>query len=252
LTPRTAHATGSTRVRNDGVAQTSIDDPRCETGAHELTVPALCAAIVRWEGCRREMYVDVRGDVRTGVGHLLEDASAALALPWCHRTTGRRASAPEIRIAFARARAQGVGHRAPAFQRALDLVLPAGLAGELLTDRIERTLLPGLRRLCPHFDRYPLPAQRALVEMAFDVGLAELSRFHRLIAACEREDFGAAADHCHRRSSHSARNVATRGLFREAATRVGWAGRAATSSGSQRELFGPVVGKNARLDGRRR
>jgi hypothetical protein len=234
------------------VAQASIDDSKRAADNHKQTVRVLCAEIIKWLGCRRDMYVNVRGAIRTGVGHPLEDARAALALPWCHRTTGRRASAPEIRIAFARARAQGAGHRAPGFQRALDLVLPAGLAGELLAERIERRLLPGLRRLCPRFDRYPLPAQRALVEMAFDLGLAELGRFHNLIAACEGLDFGAAADHCHRRSCHSARNVATRNLFREAARRLDLERRATTSSGVQRLLFSPVVGENARLDGGRR
>jgi GH24 family phage-related lysozyme (muramidase) len=234
------------------VAQTSIDGSKRDADDRALSVRPLCAEIIKWEGYRREMYVDVRGRVRTGVGHRLDDVGAALALPWCHRTTGRRASAPEIRSAFARARAQGARHRAPAFQRAMDLVLPPGLAGDLLTERIERTLLPGLRRLCPRFDGYPLPARRALVEMAFDLGLGKLSRFHELIAACERRDFAAAADHCQRRRSHSARNVATRHLFREAARRDELEDRATTDEGAQRLLFSAGGGDNARLDGGRR
>jgi len=220
---------------------TASGDLFANNGVTMPNVRALCAELIRWEGCRREMYVAPRGGVRTGIGHPLFDADAALALPWTHRSTGRRATAAEIRIAFAQARAQSRGHPAPAHQRASDLVLPAGLAGNLAAARLEQTILPGLRRLCAGFDRYPLAAQRALVDMAWNLGLRELAKFHNLIAACARADFTAAADHCHRRRSHSARNVSTRNLFQQAA-----------KSRQQRLLTAPFVSKNARLDGGRR
>jgi GH24 family phage-related lysozyme (muramidase) len=218
------------------VSQTSIDDRLARGGEPALNIRALISEIIKWEGYSREMYVDRRGNVRTGIGHRLPDATAALALPWCHRTTGRRASAAEIRVAFARARAQAAGHPAPALQRASDLVLPPGFATDLAAARLEGPVLPGLRRLCPGFDRCPAPAQRALADMAFDLGVGTLAGFHNLIAACRRGDFAAAADHCHRQHSISARNVSTRSLFREAAALV----------------IGSFVVENARLDGGRR
>jgi GH24 family phage-related lysozyme (muramidase) len=211
------------------VAQISIDD---RLGAARGPAPAartLCSEIIRWEGFRREMYVDARGRIRTGIGHPLPDAGAALALPWQHRAGGRRATASEVRAAYQQVRAQAAGHPAPALQRASDLVLPAGFAADLATAHLERVVLPGVRKLCPTFDRFPLPAQRALIDMAFDLGLDRLALFHNLIAACRRGDFAAAADHCHRPRCQSARNVSTRDLFRDA-----------------------VVGQNARRDGGRR
>ena len=93
---------------------------------------------------------------------------------------------------------------------------------------------PGLRRLLVHFDGYPLSAQRALVDIAYTVGLEDLARFRNLIGACERGDFATAAEHCHRRAARQIRNAATQALFLEAAH--------ASSSGA-------FVGKNARLDG---
>ncbi|HMF43357.1 MAG TPA: hypothetical protein VKQ32_21945 [Polyangia bacterium] len=215
-------------------------------------VRALCVELIKWEGCRREMYAGPRGGVRTGIAHPLVDADAALALPWIHRSTGRRATPPEIRIAFAQARAQSLGHPAPAHQRASDLVLPAGFAGDLAAARIDKFILPGLRLLCAGFDRYPLAARRALVDMAWTLGLRGLAKFHNLIAACRREDFAAAADHCHRRGSHSARNVSTRNLFREAAAQLASAPSVAAKSGQQRLVSASFVSKNARLDGGRR
>ena len=71
--------------------------------------------------------------------------------------------------------------------------------------------------MCPGFDSYPLPARRALIEMAYDLGVGRLGRFGPLIAACEQRDFRKAAQHCHRWTSRHARNEATRNLFLDAA-----------------------------------
>jgi len=163
------------------------------------------------------MYVDNRGVVATGVGHALPTADLAIALPWCHRATDLPATPAEVRRAFARVRALGPRQRTLAYRLATDLVLAAGVAGDLAIARVERDVLPGLRRLFAGFDRYPLPARRALVDMAFDVGLAALATFRTLIAACAQGDFTRAANHCHRRTSRETRNAATRLLFLEAA-----------------------------------
>jgi GH24 family phage-related lysozyme (muramidase) len=210
--PRTAAVTASPD-------QTSLDDllASAPRAARARDTRTLCTEVLKWEGYRQEMFVDWRGDVRTGIGHRLPNAAAALALPWRHKTTGQPATAAEVRKAFEQVRAQGAGHRAPAHQRASDLVLPAGYASVLATRHLERELLPAVRRLCPRFDDYPLPAQRALVDMAFNLGARALRRFHDLIAACNRWDFAAAAEHCLRRTCGVARNVATRELFRKAA-----------------------------------
>jgi hypothetical protein len=167
------------------------------------------------------MYVDRRGFVATGAAHPLPTVAGAIALPWCHRATGSSATPAEIRRAYVRVRALGPRQKTLAYRLASDLVLPAGLAGDLAIVRIDRDVLPGLRRLCPDFDRYPLAARRALVDIACDVGLPGLARFRNLIAACARRDFGTAANHCHRRGSRDTRNAATRLLFLEAANAAG-------------------------------
>jgi GH24 family phage-related lysozyme (muramidase) len=163
------------------------------------------------------MYVDRRGVVATGAGHALPTVDAAIALPWRHRATGLSATAAEIGRAFVRVRALGPRQKTLSYRLASDLVLSPGVAGDLAIRRVDRNVLPGLRRLCPDFGRYPLPARRALVDMAFDLGLAALSRFRNLITACEAGDFAAAANHCHRRGGRETRNAATRLLFLEAA-----------------------------------
>ena len=163
------------------------------------------------------MYIDARGFVTTGIGHPLRNAEAALALPWRHRATGQPATAAEIRAAFDRVRAQGSGHKVLSYRLASDLVLAPGVAGDLAIRRIERELLPGLQGLCPNFDRYPAPAQRAHVDMAYNLGIVGLGKFRKLLVACERGDFATAADNCHRRTSRDTRNAAARNLFLDAA-----------------------------------
>lgn len=162
------------------------------------------------------MYVDSHGQVATGVRQWLPNAAAAAALPWHHIETGRAATRTEIEDAFRQVQAQGSGRMALAYRMASNLVLPAGVAGGLLLTRIQREVLPALRRLFRGFDRYPLPARRALVEMGFDLGAAPLSKFRNLIAACERGDFAMAAEHCRRRRRGDARNAATHALFVDA------------------------------------
>jgi type VI secretion system secreted protein VgrG len=177
----------------------------------------LCTELIRWEGGCQHLYVDTYGNVATAVGHRLPNANAAIALPWRHRGTGVSATPSEIRAAFEQVRAQGPGLKSIAYRFASDLVLAAGVAVDLAVTRVQREVLPGLRRLCPTFDRYPLPAQRALVDMAYDLGTRGLAKFRNLIAACKRGDFATAAEHCHRRTTRGIRNAATRNLFREAA-----------------------------------
>jgi hypothetical protein len=202
--PRVASRTAS-------LLQTSFDDRLATTDTRSL-----CAELLRWEGCRPHMYVNSRGFVATGAGHALPTVDAAIALPWRHRATGLSATPAEVRRAFVRVRALGPRQKTLSYRLASDLVLAAGVAGDLVIGRIEREVLPALRRLCADFDRYPLPARRALVDMAGDLGLG-LARFRDLITACARRDFATAANHCHRRGSRETRNAATRFLFLEAA-----------------------------------
>jgi GH24 family phage-related lysozyme (muramidase) len=180
---------------------------------HAPNTIALATDLSRWEGSTRHMYVDTRGHVTTGIGHLLRDANAAVALPWLHRSTGAPATPAEIRTAFARVAAQPAGQQASHYERLSDLVLPPNMPRDLAGVRLHREFLPGIRRLCPNFDRYPQPAQRALVDMAYTLGVGGLGRFSNMLRACERGDFAAAGNECHRRTCRDDRNEATRELF---------------------------------------
>jgi GH24 family phage-related lysozyme (muramidase) len=53
--------------------------------------------------------------------------------------------------------------------------------------------------------------------MAYNLGVGGLSRFQELLKACDRGDWAAAAEECHRRTCRDERNEWTRELFIEAA-----------------------------------
>lgn len=184
--------------------------------------------LTRWEGEHRCMYVDTRGFVTTGIGHLLKNVDQALTLPWHHSGTGRPATPAEVKAAFEhlgqawtdlkRDNPNANGMSVAKCRKLSDLVLPEGLPVKLACDRLDTEFLKDLRRIFPGFDSYPMPAQRALVDMAYNLGVGKLEgKFPKLLAACRGGDFASAAAESHRSSSRKERNDVTRDLFMEAA-----------------------------------
>jgi GH24 family phage-related lysozyme (muramidase) len=181
-----------------------------------------------WEGEHPFMYVDTRGYVTTGIGHLLKTPEAALKLPWQHIKTGQPATPAEVRSTFERVRQAAVQYKQDhpnakgippgACERLSDLVLPEGLAARLATHRLKTEFLPHVRELFSGFDRYPLPAQLAIVDMAYNLGVAKLKRdFPAFVAACRAGNFVDAAKESHRSSCREERNCATADLLDQAA-----------------------------------
>jgi GH24 family phage-related lysozyme (muramidase) len=174
------------------------------------------------------MYLDTRGYVTTGIGHLLKNADAAVDLPWRHSSTGRPAAPAEVRAAFDNLKQVWTDYRqdhptgpnpfnAEHYERKSDLVLPEGLSEKLALARLQKEFLGGLRRIFPSFDQYPMPAQRALVDMAYNLGVGKLERnFPKLVDACRAGDFDVAAAESRRTSSRADRNAETRDLFLQA------------------------------------
>jgi len=174
------------------------------------------------------MYLDTKGHVTTGIGHLLKDARAAVELPWCHRATGQRATPAEVNAAFDRLRGMWTEYRsehpngknpnrAGYYEKRSDLLLPEGYATKLATNRLQNEFLPELQRRFPGLDRCPLPAQRALVDMAYNLGVSNLiEKFPNFVTAFRNGEFAKAAGECRRSSSRQERNDVTRQLLEEA------------------------------------
>ena len=226
-------AVGARATRSGGVpGDASADRPAVQTGGAVRRPPTdgqvFLKDLKHWEGEHRFMYVDTRGYVTTGIGHLLRNSTEALKLPWYHSGTGRPATHPEIQSAFdqlcqtwtdyRRDHPNAKGIPLDKCQKVSDLVLPEGEPTRLALDRLDREFLRHLRQLFPRFDGYPIPAQRALVDMAYNLGVGKLAqKFPAFVAACRDGDFSLAAAECERSSCRQERNDATRELLQEAA-----------------------------------
>jgi GH24 family phage-related lysozyme (muramidase) len=189
------------------------DAPRQTIAARDRIVDDL----LRWEGNANHLYLDTHGLVTVGIGHLLRSPAAAQALPFIDERTGHLATKEDIAAAFRHVGQDRAGCRAEHYAKLTHLRLSDEVVREIATSRLENEFLPGLRREFPHFDDYPSSAQRALVDMAYNLGVGGLGHFHKLRASCEAGDWAQAATECHRRTCRAERNDWTQALFLVAA-----------------------------------
>ena len=182
----------------------------------------ILADLERFEGRTSYLYNDNAAPPnRTiGVGCLLRTADAACLLPFRNTTAGRPATKAEIAAEFARIAAMSGSlpasrYRAPAGTDVIELSDDdvTGLGVSKLRDEF----LPQLQSMCPGFADFPEPAQSALIDMAWNLGLGAaatathkatgLHGFPSLLAACNRGDWATAAQQSHVSTSRDERNA---------------------------------------------
>jgi GH24 family phage-related lysozyme (muramidase) len=199
--------------------QTSSASSSSASAASSGAVPTddLVADLLRWEGRTSHMYVDTRGYVTTGIGNMIPSAEAAKKLPWIDAKTGKPATPEQIEAAFTAVAGMPKGMKAGNYASATTLRLPDSTVRQLASDRLKNEFLPALRRMFPDFDSFPESAQKALVDMVYNLGAGGLAKFKNLRAACEAGDWARAATECSRSTSRPERNEWTRQMFLEAA-----------------------------------
>jgi hypothetical protein len=182
-------------------------------------------------GAMAHMYRDERGRVTVGVGSELPTPSAALLARFVHRGGLRPASPAEVTAAYMTVRGS-IAHRpAEDYHDLTDLDLAPGESDRLLNQELERAET-GCRAMFGGWNRYPLPAQLALLDMVYDLGAGRaispaereaglreqgLYQFSKLREAVAKENWIAAAAACHRETVPPVRDVWTRNSFIEAA-----------------------------------
>ena len=172
------------------------------------------------EGCCTWLYCDSRGYVTTGIGNLVADADACASLPWQHALSnvgGSPAPVPDEpkRTAYANV-LNAFGPTKPSamsYRSISDLRLTLDFVVGLVEQRLEAEFIPGIQELCPSFDEFPLPARRALVDMAYNLGVHGLSHFNLMLTACNARDWATAARQCHRSTCRDSRNDWTAQMF---------------------------------------
>jgi GH24 family phage-related lysozyme (muramidase) len=165
--------------------------------------------LAQWEGRTAYLYLDGAGHVTVGVGCLLRTVEAAQALPFVNVGWLRLATREEIAADFARVLAMPAGklaHEYRAVPPAHQIELKPDDVTALGVARLRRAV-SGLRDAFVGFDLYPQPAQAALIDLAWNLGMAGLRKFRLLAEACRAGDWERASRECLVSTSRYARNA---------------------------------------------
>lgn len=169
----------------------------------------------QFEGCVPYMYLDTAKPpvVTCGIGMALPSVAHAQQLPWM--VGGEPAEPADVREDYSRVMAAEPGMAAGFYER----LTRCRLAPEECHRRLESFLegLWGRVRVQLEADGLPVPAQEALMDMAFNLGVSGVMRkFPRMLAAITERNWEAAARESHRMGVGEKRNQAVAQLFREA------------------------------------
>jgi GH24 family phage-related lysozyme (muramidase) len=184
----------------------------------ELTWSQIKADMQAHEALILHLYLDSVNKVTVGVGNMLPNLAAAQALAFVKRKPpGGAATADDIKADWNAVNEHaGKNLAARSYAKYTALNLPAEVCWGLLKKRIDHEYLPGLKRAYKDWDQYPLPAKRALLDMAYNLGLHGLSKFKTMNGHVYKLAWDKAAEACERRGIPKERNNWTRARFHEA------------------------------------
>lgn len=175
----------------------------------------LRALIKAGEGCIPYMYLDTVGKVTVGVGNMLPNSDAAVALPFVDRDSGEAASEELIIDEFENLSKQEFGQSfgASAFSHFTSVGLTDDGINELLDSRIAE-FETGLKGNFEDFDTYPDDAKIGIMDMAFNLGVHGLmSKFPTFVKGVKSENWKLCAEQCRRRGISDHRNEEVKELF---------------------------------------
>jgi GH24 family phage-related lysozyme (muramidase) len=168
--------------------------------------------ILQWEGSVNHLYLDSSRLVTIGVGNMLPSAQTCVALPLVDRIALKSASPQEKLDEYRRVSELPSGYAASWYGQFTHLVLPQVEIERLFEARI--TEFRNQLQVAIHgYASVPHQARLALLDMAFNLGVAGLMRFHRLIIAVRNHSWELASMESHRSGVRESRNKATAALF---------------------------------------
>jgi GH24 family phage-related lysozyme (muramidase) len=180
-----------------------------------MDTPLILTRLESFEGRIPYMYRCTGGEVTVGIGHAILTAADALTLTW--NIDGRAPTADEIAADYARIAAEPDGQVATHYKPLSQCRMSNDDIDALAAADVGR--FSGLiANALPNWNTYPDCVQAALFDMAFNLGVAGLQKFKKLIAACDAADWEMAANQSHRMGIAESRNQATAALFRQALT----------------------------------
>lgn len=172
--------------------------------------------LIENEGNIPYMYLDTVGRVTVGVGHMIASPSLAQAMSFVMRGTSQPATAAQLAAEYNSVSAQRPAMSAGKYQPFTKLEMTPAAIDQLL-DKDIAGMESGVRSSFRGYDNYPAPAQDALLDMAFNLGVTGLvTKFPKLKAAAEAGDWRTCANECQRNGISQTRNDKTKALFESA------------------------------------
>lgn len=164
----------------------------------------------REEGRVPHFYLDTRGGVTVGIGHLVPSLSHAVAL----------ALEPKSLVP---SDFEAVNDAEPGLlAKAYEHLCHTRMTDEDIDARLSFDIAICEAQLDHRLDitTFPDPAAAACLDMAVNLGVAGLMTYTKLCAAAKEGDWVTCASECYRHGISDQRNRWTAGLFREAASVV--------------------------------
>lgn len=170
----------------------------------------------KYEGRQSHMYLDSKGYVTVGVGHLLRTVVDAQKLAF--KNGYKPATKAEIKTDYEMVKKQLPNRLASYYKRYTKLTLP-NIEIDKLTNQHIQVFAKELKQIYSGFDMFPSPVRLALFDMIFNLGMTKLKnnwpKFNRAIKA---GDWQAAASESKRKPPVSdSRNKYVKDLLEKAA-----------------------------------
>jgi len=172
-----------------------------------------------YEGLVEHMYLDTKGYVTVGIGHLISSVDAAQKLNFIHTEDHQKASANDIKTDYDTVKKQTKGLLSGNYKKYTTLQLGKTDIDALTTmhiDSFEKEL--NIIYGSTAFASYPAEVRLALFDMIFNLGMTTLKNsFPKFNEKIKAEDWIGAAIESHRAGISEARNNYVKGLFEKAA-----------------------------------
>lgn len=129
--------------------------------------------LAEYEGTITHMYLDSKGYVTVGIGHLLSSVAEAQKLPFVEQKTGKKAKAEQIKTDYENVDKQAKNRLASYYKKYTTLQLTQSEINKL-TDKHIEVFYNELKSIYADFDTYPSEVQLALFDLIFNLGMPNL------------------------------------------------------------------------------
>ena len=192
----------------------AVCPPNCDKLVGTMDAAFVITRLESFEGRVPYPYLCTGGEVTVGIGHAIQTPAEALQLTWS--INGRPATAAQIEADYTSVAGAQKGLIAQAYARLTGCRMADADIDALAASDV-RSFEAQLAAALPNWGIYPPPAQAALFDMAFNLGLGGLRKFPHLLAAVDAGQWQTAAAQCHRQGIAETRNQQTAALFLQAA-----------------------------------